>query len=280
MFFALAIFIAFVSVAGAEESDPLEEAKTHFIAGQKCYNDFDYRCAADEFEKSYNLSHRPDLLFNVARAYAKLYQQTNELPYAEKAILNLTRYTQMAPDAPDREAVDGEIATLQKNLQLRRDNDRAQKEAAAAHAALAQKIAEDALRAKTQKSEPSQSPELAIQERDAQLAHYPRWPGGVLIGIGLAALGTGITTTVIARKDAEVVSNSSGEFADCCATNEQRGKTLAPIGLALNIIGGVLTAVGIITTGVILSRRARIMRAHEHLSLVSTNKNATFGFTF
>src|SRR5262245_14114470 len=51
-----------------------KEARKLFFRGDRMYEEGKYEEAVAAFEKSYALSHRPELLFNLANAYERLGQ--------------------------------------------------------------------------------------------------------------------------------------------------------------------------------------------------------------
>jgi tetratricopeptide (TPR) repeat protein len=82
-----------------------EEAKQHFVDGRKHYADGEFNEAADHFVKAYDLTHAPELLYNLARCYEHLGEK-------ERAADQYEMYLRMSPDAEDRVEVEKKIAEL------------------------------------------------------------------------------------------------------------------------------------------------------------------------
>lgn len=96
-----------LSPAVAFAETPKKAAKAHHDSGVKLYNLGRFDEAIAEFEKAYELDPHPILLFNIAQAH----RQRGD---AERAIFFYRRYQQMAPDAPDRDEVNGRIRDLEE----------------------------------------------------------------------------------------------------------------------------------------------------------------------
>jgi len=92
MLFALAM-VLLPSRASAQDDD--EAARTHFLAGRQYYDSGAYEDAAREFQRSYELSARPELLMNLYTVYERLGRW-------QEAADNLERY--LAEGEPDRRA--------------------------------------------------------------------------------------------------------------------------------------------------------------------------------
>src|SRR6516165_10642997 len=86
---------AFAQKAAVVPSDDIEAAKAHYTAGSAYYEQANYADAVKEFNEAYRLSHRSDLLYNIAVCYERLSQYDN-------AIKALKQYLTDKPDAGDR----------------------------------------------------------------------------------------------------------------------------------------------------------------------------------
>jgi tetratricopeptide (TPR) repeat protein len=93
--------------AATPPADDMEAAKAHFAAGSAYYEQADYTDAVKEFNEAYRLSHRTDLLYNIALCYERLNQYDN-------AIETLQKYLTDKPNAPDRVTIESRIQNLQK----------------------------------------------------------------------------------------------------------------------------------------------------------------------
>jgi tetratricopeptide (TPR) repeat protein len=81
------------------------EAKQHFVDGRKHYASGEFNEAAGHFVKAYDLTHAPELLYNLARCYEHLDEK-------ERAADQYEMYLRMSPDAEDRVEVEQKIAAL------------------------------------------------------------------------------------------------------------------------------------------------------------------------
>src|SRR5438309_1778022 len=97
------------TTAQAGEVPVSPEAKRHVDTGVEAYNASRYEEAVKEFELAYRLSNRPALLFNIARAEAKL-------GHEEAAIAFLRRYLEERPNAPDAPAVLAEVEARERAI--------------------------------------------------------------------------------------------------------------------------------------------------------------------
>jgi tetratricopeptide (TPR) repeat protein len=105
---AVLVLVAAVPAAGLTEEE--ERAKAHFLAGQSYYEQASYADALKEFGEAFRISHRPALLYNIARCYEGMGQ-------LDKAVENLQSYLQATPQADDREAIQSRIKNLQDRMQ-------------------------------------------------------------------------------------------------------------------------------------------------------------------
>lgn len=114
---ALALFIS-AAVLGTpsrpayaqteEPTSPTDaEARANFEAGVVAYNDGRVSDALGYFQRAYDLSHRPELLFNVATAHERLRHDA-------EAIAAYQGYLDQVPDAPNRRFVEERIAFLRQ----------------------------------------------------------------------------------------------------------------------------------------------------------------------
>src|SRR5262245_47149924 len=83
--------------------------KVHVDLGVEAYLGGRYAEAVREFELAYRLSSKPQILFNIARAEAKL-------GHEEAAIAFLKRYLEELPDAEDAAAVRAEVEARERAM--------------------------------------------------------------------------------------------------------------------------------------------------------------------
>src|SRR5688572_29691924 len=84
---------ASVSAQQTEWADA--EARTLFGLGNAAYTEGRYRAALDYFQQAYDLSRRPQLLFNIAQAADRLREDRRALEAFET-------YLREVPESPDR----------------------------------------------------------------------------------------------------------------------------------------------------------------------------------
>lgn len=99
--------VSFTPPLGAQAPDATrdEEARRVFQAGQLAYEDSRYLEALSYFERAYELSARPELLFNIG-------QTADRLRNDERAIAAFERYVELLPNAENRRQVDVRLEIL------------------------------------------------------------------------------------------------------------------------------------------------------------------------
>ncbi len=88
---------------------PEEEANAHFIKGTRFFNLTRYDDAVTEYEAAYTLVDDPRFLFNIAQAHRLA-------GHLDKAVRFYRNYIRLAPDSPQRAAVEERIGELEKAL--------------------------------------------------------------------------------------------------------------------------------------------------------------------
>src|SRR5690242_14217379 len=111
------------AIAGADARQD-EAARSAFNVGRAAYEGGDYQLAYDKFKESFQLSHEPALLYNIASALQGLKRPHD----AAEALRSFLR---VQPNDPDKPKIEQRIATLEEEQRIL-DNERAQAEAAAA----------------------------------------------------------------------------------------------------------------------------------------------------
>jgi len=101
-----------------------QDARAAYKAGAAAYEAGDYQAAYDKFKESFQLSHEPALLYNIASALQGLKRPHD----AAEALRSFLR---VQPNDPDRSKIQDRIATLEEEQRMI-DADRARE--AAAHA--------------------------------------------------------------------------------------------------------------------------------------------------
>ena len=100
-----------------------QEARDAFKVGRAAYESGDYQIAYDKFKESFQLSHEPALLYNIASALQGL-KRPHDAAEALRSFLRLQ------PNDPDRPKIEQRIATLEEEQRMI-DAERAKAEAEA-----------------------------------------------------------------------------------------------------------------------------------------------------
>lgn len=248
---ALLIALSLLLAAGGAKVHAAEpvpvEAKKHVDIGVAHYEAGRYEEAIKEFELAYRLSHRPGILFNIARAEAKL-------GHEENAIAFLRKYLEERPNADDAPAVLAEIEAREKALAAARDKAESDRKKAAAEA----EAAEARKRAERVTAEAAEAQRLAEERQKATArieAQQRRRTENVLAmkraGISLVVIGpviaaVGIGLGVAAKSAADEVSAAlpGTEWSNRYAGLESRGKAFNVSGIALDVVGVAALAAG------------------------------------
>jgi tetratricopeptide (TPR) repeat protein len=111
-------------VASTASADPRSDqgARNAYKAGAAAYEAGDYQTAYDRFKESFQLSHEPALLYNIASALQGLKRPHD-------AAESLRSFLRVQPNDPDRSTIEQRIATLEEEQRMI-DADRAKEEAA------------------------------------------------------------------------------------------------------------------------------------------------------
>jgi tetratricopeptide (TPR) repeat protein len=122
--FAAIPLLLWCAVASADARQD-EAARSAFKVGRAAYETGDYQLAFDKFKESFQLSHEPALLYNIASALQGL-KRPHEAAEALRSFLRLL------PNDPDRPKIEQRIATLeeeQRMMDIERQNAQAAAEA-------------------------------------------------------------------------------------------------------------------------------------------------------
>jgi len=114
--FAVALTVVLASLAGtnvarAGELTPAQkqEVRQHYEKASRAYDVQKFGEAIEEYQKTYEISGDPAMLFNVAQAY-----RLNGQP--QEAVYYYRRYLERSPAASNRAATEQKIADLEKTL--------------------------------------------------------------------------------------------------------------------------------------------------------------------
>lgn len=213
---------AFAQAPEAEaESDVTDEAAARelFRTGSLHFDAGDYAEAADDFEASYELSGRPELLYNI-------YLSNERLGRLERAIAALEGFL-------DR----GDVGERREPLQRRLSNLRERRSEELANESAAREREQELRDAAAERGDPGALP----------------W---VIAGAGAAFVAGGVILLVVAQADIEAVENPSDpmpRWADAESAYD-RAPILSTVGaIALGVGGAAL--VGGLTWGLLVATR-------------------------
>jgi len=196
----------------AVSPDADRAAREHFTRGREAFSQGDFATAAREFSQAYELSGRPQLLYNIGTTYERLHNW-------EEANLALTRYLERVPDAPDRAEVQARLNVIQVELQ---------------HLAEARQPAAP--------GGTNTNTRVVVIER--QVEEPPRYfRTAFFVGAGLTAITGAVTLAVglLADKRYNDLASACGQTAVGCADDD-----IADMSLRQSLVNG-----GIVTTGVL-----------------------------
>ncbi|HSN81376.1 MAG TPA: tetratricopeptide repeat protein [Polyangiales bacterium] len=213
-----------VSHAGAQSSQArdarIAEAKKAFTEGSRAYENGDFDTALASFERAYELTGSPDLLYNIATV-------SDRMRLDEEALRAYQGYLEARPKSADREHVESRIEVLRAAIEARK---RAELDAEIE----ARKAAMEA---------------AARIKAERPLTHYvgPGPGPWITIGAGGAALVTGAIFVGLGQRDQnEVESAPPGSSYSSVEDIAERGPRRTKAGVALMGIGGAAVLGGII----------------------------------
>lgn len=94
---------------GAESAAHDEEARALFEAGRVAFSDGRFEDALTHFERSYELSGRAELLYNIGTSQDRLRREP-------EAVAAFERYLELVPDAENRREVEGRLRVLREEI--------------------------------------------------------------------------------------------------------------------------------------------------------------------
>ncbi|MEM1416156.1 MAG: hypothetical protein AAGH15_14710 [Myxococcota bacterium] len=229
LFMACALLFAFAPpLATAQEGPPLdpradEEARMRFELGRRYYDEGRFAEAATEFERAYEASPRPQLLYNVYVAH----RDAGNLREARAALRAL-----LATDHPteaDRPSLEARLRALDAQIEALDEAERTR-----TPVALAPEPEPD--------PEPLATPEPAPEAPDRAAAWALLGTGGALLA---GSLVTGILTAG-KRDDLDALCPERNACTGDWESTRDQGRTLAITTDALWITGGALALTGLV----------------------------------
>lgn len=270
-----AFALSFGLSASADSVDTDAEARALYEAGRIAFDQGRFEAALRYFETSYELSGRPQLLFNIGTVADRLRRD-------DLALRAFKRFLEEVPDTPERQGVLARIRILERSA-IRADGRRDEEsgdEEASDELALIDEIGFDEENEQTD-IEDELAGRHSVDGRGVDLSagvtpHTQKRSGKRGAGLALAAAGAGalvggtVTLALGQRRRNEIEDAPRGTFY-ASLPNGERADRMTAAGI------GVLAAgAGILTGGLVMLVNARSKRDETSLEF-SVNP---FGFEF
>jgi tetratricopeptide (TPR) repeat protein len=200
------------------------EARALFSAGEVAFTEGRFENALEYFRRSYELSHRADLLYNIGAACDRLRRDAEALAAFEQ-------YLAERPDSPRRSEVEARLAVLRRT-------------AAAATAATATTTAIEPTTTTTTTEEPAvRDPREDGEDTPSRSPSVAPW---IVLGIGAAAAIAGGTLVGLAVADVGTVEGAPvGSMWSSVSDAYGRSEGLSIAGFVLLGVGGAAIAAGL-----------------------------------
>lgn len=235
--FAVALGAAPVQAQGNADSEHAEldeAARVLFDQGTRAYDSGNFELALERFETAYELSERPQLLYNIAVAHDRLDHKAEALGFYE-------RFLEALPQSSRAELASSRAAVLRRSTAA---DAAAEAAADAAREAEARRAAEEAAATDSATATADEAnAELAVTEEEAS--------GGSLAGpiASFGVAGAGLVTFAVAG----IIT--MGRHGDCedngCTADDldavDRSALIADIGLGVAIAGAATGLILLLT---------------------------------
>jgi tetratricopeptide (TPR) repeat protein len=218
---ALACGVWLLGAPALAQSTSDDLARRHFDSGAAYLEESDYDNALKAFQKSYDLSKRPEILLNIATVY----ERKSDLP---SAVAALRGYLEAAPQGEHVETVQLRIQNLEKRMQ-----EQAQEKTAA----------NPAVPAPPPPTPPSSSPPASAPTTPPALpapVEANRLPAFISLGVGGLLGGASLATGLIAKAKYDDAKSACGHA--CSDSQLSSSRTFA-------ITSTVLTGAAILGVG-------------------------------
>ncbi|MFT5357529.1 MAG: tetratricopeptide (TPR) repeat protein [Polyangiales bacterium] len=221
-----------------------DAARITFQRARVAFDAGEYETALSRFRQAYELSPRPQLLYNIAATLDRLRRDV-------EAAVALRAFLEASPETPDRVEIEARIRVLDGIIQQREDQDSAVRQVEE------QRLADDARRVAEAEAEAAAAAE---EERRRQVAAQPEPSSGlhpaIAISVGGAALVAG-GLIVWSGLDASSRNDTFTEYANAATPSpsarvqgqrlfdetrsaEKRTNALIGVAAALGVAAGVL----------------------------------------
>lgn len=229
------------SVVSAQPANPADQvAREHFMRGRDAFSLGDFALAAREFDQAYQLSRRPQLLYNIGTAYERLHNWN-------EANIAFRRYLDEVPAAPDRAEVEARLRMIEVELQ---------------HQAEA-----------LQSTQTNTSTRVVVVERPVIVQpDQPRpWRVAFFVAGGLTVLAGGATLAVGLLADARYndLARGCGQTATGCRPDD-----ISDMSLRASVVNGGIAATSILAAATVTFFVLDLMRPHPTASASPTGVHA------
>ncbi len=256
------------------KGDEVSEARALFMAGRSAFAEGRYATALEYFEKSYELSAKPQMLYNIGQCHDRLRND-------EAAIEALQRYLAEAPEAENRRQVEARLKALRAAVQARGAVGAEQEAPSMPDGAEPRAKAEPEEQEPVVGIEPAESDgrDAARDEVKPEPDAFPIGPT-IVIGAGAAAAITGTVLMLVASGEGDdveqaPVGSTHEELRDRLDSAEQKwvvgqvlvalGATAAAGGIAWLVLDGLLGGGETMGAGATASRDVAITATPDGL---------------
>jgi tetratricopeptide (TPR) repeat protein len=215
---AAACAAALLCAPGANAQSADELARRHFESGVAYLHESDYENALRAFEKSYELSKRPEILLNIATVH----ERRSDLP---AAVIALEKYLAEKPNAEDGPTVQVRITNLKKRIEE-------------AHPKSAGQVAAPPATPAEPVVTPAAPPPVAAAPEEPN-----RLPAYIALTVGGVAAAGAVLSGVFAQSEYNEAEASCGQTKSCTDDELSTGRTLATTSTVLT--GVALVGIGL-----------------------------------
>jgi tetratricopeptide (TPR) repeat protein len=206
--------LGLVQPALGQDSDEL--ARKHFESGVAYLQESDYENALRAFEKSYELSKRPEILLNIATVN----ERQNDL---KGAIAALEKFLATAPESDQRQTTEARLANLKKRVE-------------------SEPPTEATTPPPTTTAPPTTSPPPQVETATPPPEQKSNIPAYVLLGLGAVTAGGAVLTGILAKGEYDDAKDTCSP--NCQDSDLQSGRTLALTSTILTGVAVVSASVG------------------------------------
>jgi len=228
--FVVAFAVAIPDLSHAQSASVEDaDARTLFNLGQAAFDQGRYQAAIDYFQQAYDLSHRPQLLYNIGQAADRLRDD-------RRALAAFEGFLREVPDSPHHPSTRARVEVLRTAVAT-----------ADARELEARTVAEAATTTNTaQANESGAAPALATSG-DPEEAGGGSTAGWIVAGIGGGALIAGATFFALGMHDKSTVENAEdGSTYASVSDAYDRASMRITVGSILMGVGAAAGATGIV----------------------------------